>query len=124
MYGAVWIAAAIQVAAGSPGATDPAALMARYRNMTSVTSTDSAGCANRRAADPDEILVCKGRDSALRLPLPDERGPPDGPRRPTGDLTTRVPGAPCPPGGCTGINLLAVPKVLVQIVQKVIDPDR
>ncbi len=123
MFGVLLIATAIQVADGSAGGTDPAALMARYREMTAVTSTDSANCANRRAADPEEILVCKGRDSALRLPLPDERGPPDGPRLPTGDPTTKIPGAPCPPGGCTGINLLKVPGVLFKIVQKVIDPD-
>ncbi len=120
---AVLIMAAIQVVAGSAQAADPVALMAHYREMTSVTRATSANCADRRAAEPDVIIVCKGRDASLRLPLPDERGPPNGPRRPTGDLSARAPGPPCPPGGCTGINLLAVPKVLFQLAQKVIDPD-
>ena len=69
------------------------------------------------------IVVCKGRDQALRLPLPVERGPIDGPRRRNGDVSSTPPGPPCPPGGCTGINLLSVPKVFYKIVEKIVDPD-
>lgn len=121
---AVLMAGAIRLATAPAGAAIPDDLMTRYRKMTSVTPTERVNCADRRGAADDEILVCKGRDAALRLPLPDERGPPDGARRPTGDVSSRAPAPPCPPGGCTGINLFAVPKVLFQIVQKVIDPDR
>ncbi len=105
----------------APASPTPEAMIEVAKDATSVTRGDP--CADRRKADPNEIVVCKARDSAFRLPLPDERGPPDGPRRRTGDVTTRPPGAPCPPGGCTGINLFKVPGVLLKIVQKVIDPD-
>ncbi len=97
------------------------AMIDKARELTSVKRDDP--CANRQTAAPDEILVCKARDSAYRLPLPDERGPPDRARQPTGDARSMPPGAPCPPGGCTGINLLAVPGVLFKIAKKIIDPD-
>lgn len=97
------------------------AMIEKAREITSVKRDDP--CANRQTAAPDEILVCKARDSAFRLPLPDERGPPDRARQRTGDIRSMPPGAPCPPGGCTGINLLAVPGVLFKIARKIIDPD-
>lgn len=98
------------------------AMIDQALTLTSVKRGDP--CANRQTAAPDEILVCKARDSAFRLPLPDERGPPDRSRQRTGDVRSMPPGAPCPPGGCTGINLLAVPGVLFKIARKIIDPDR
>lgn len=97
------------------------AMIEKAREITSVKRDDP--CANRQTAAPDEILVCKARDSAFRLPLPDERGPPDRARQRTGDIRSMPPGAPCPPGGCTGINLFAVPGVLFKIAKKIIDPD-
>lgn len=116
--GPAWLLLSI----AGPGHTDAHDLMAHYRSMTSVTE-QGRSCRDQRSTEPDEIIVCKSRDQSLRLPLPDERDPYSGPRRPTGDVSTRPPGPPCPPGGCTGINLLKIPQLLYKVAEKVIDPD-
>jgi hypothetical protein len=81
-----------------------------------------------------EILVCgSGRGgSAERLPLPDERGAPDGPRGSTGDLPSGA-GAlastdarTCREGDCSStgaVSLLAVAAGAVQVVRAIVDPE-
>lgn len=73
-----------------------------------------------------EIVVCAAPDKP-RLPLPDERGPPDGPRRPTGDpraaLDAGDPGA-CALRGCqVGVDILGAGTAAIRLVGKLIDPD-
>jgi hypothetical protein len=76
-------------------------------------------------SSPTEIVVCGGRTSPKqRLPLPEERPPQDRPRQPTGDPRAALDnaGRPCPPGGCTGVDLMTVPVVLIRGVGALIDP--
>lgn len=73
-----------------------------------------------------EIVVCAAPDKP-RLPLPDERGPPDGPRRPTGDpraaLDAGDPGA-CALRGCqVGVNVIGAGTAAIRLIGKLIDPD-
>lgn len=76
-------------------------------------------------SSPTEIVVCGSNGSSeQRLPLPGERPPQDRPRQPTGDPRAALDnaGRPCPPGGCTGVNLLTVPVVLIRGIGALIDP--
>ncbi|PZO73337.1 MAG: hypothetical protein DI640_09770 [Sphingomonas taxi] len=76
-------------------------------------------------SSPSEIVVCGSNGSSeQRLPLPGERPPQDRPRQPTGDPRAALDnaGRPCPPGGCTGVNLLTVPVVLIRGIGALIDP--
>ena len=76
-------------------------------------------------SSPTEIVVCGSSGSSeQRLPLPGERPPQDRPRQPTGDPRAALDnaGRPCPPGGCTGVNLLTVPVVLIRGIGALIDP--
>ena len=76
-------------------------------------------------SSPTEIIVCGGKGGAeQRLPLPGERLPQDRPRQPTGDPRAALDNAGryCPPGGCTGVDLLTVPVVLIRGVGALIDP--
>lgn len=114
--------AAMILAGAQTSAADPARMMARYRAMTSIAPPPGAGCEAHRSDDPSEITVCARDDRSLRLPLPDERAPPDRKRQDTGDARLD-PGEPCPPTGCTGVNLLAVPFKVVRIVKALVDPD-
>jgi hypothetical protein len=84
-------------------------------------------------ARPGEITVCgRGRGgSPERLPLPDERGPRDSPRQPTGEVPRAAVGLAaasdkCDGIGCgpkIGVNLLKAPRVLVQAIHGLIDPE-
>lgn len=72
-----------------------------------------------------EVVVCGGKGTPeQRLPLPGERPPQDRPRQPTGDPRAALDnaGRPCPPGGCTGVDPLTVPVVLIRGVGALIDP--
>ncbi|MDQ0837878.1 hypothetical protein [Sphingomonas faeni] len=76
-------------------------------------------------SSPTEIVVCGSNGSSeQRLPLPGERPPQDRQRQPTGDPRAALDnaGRPCPPGGCTRVNLLTVPVVLIRGVGALIDP--
>ena len=88
-------------------------------------------CAGRPLR-PDEVLVCGQRDGAesARLPLPDERGPPDRPMPGNPDVSgagaLALTNAPCATrsGGCTtGIDLLGGGTMLIRGIGKLIDPD-
>jgi hypothetical protein len=84
-------------------------------------------------ARPGEITVCgRGRGgSPERLPLPDERGPRDSPRQPTGEIPSAAAGlaaasTPCDGIGCgpkEGINLLMTPMVVVKAIRTLVNPD-
>ena len=76
-------------------------------------------------ASPTEVVVCGPKGTpAPRLPLPDERLPQDRPRQPIGDPRAALDnaGPVCPPGGCTGVDLLTVPVVLIRGIGALIDP--
>jgi len=76
-------------------------------------------------SSPSEVVVCGTNGTpAPRLPLPDERLPQDRPRQPTGDPRAALDnaGPVCPPGGCTGVDLLTVPVVLIRGIGALIDP--
>ncbi len=81
------------------------------------------------AAPESDILVCGTRDRSARLPLRDDRGPPDhgvpsNPHR-TGVGALAATGAPCATlqGGCeVGVNVLGPPVVLVRLLTKLINP--
>lgn len=77
----------------------------------------------------DDIVVC-GQNGNPRLPLPDERGPPDGPAPSNPDLTGGAALAqtvtPCAAsqGGCrSGINLFAAGTAAIRLVGKLVDPN-
>ncbi|KQN29282.1 hypothetical protein [Sphingomonas sp. Leaf38] len=72
-----------------------------------------------------EVVVCGTNGTpAPRLPLPDERLPQDRPRQAVGDPRAALDnaGPVCPPGGCTGVDLLTVPVVLIRGIGALIDP--
>ena len=76
-------------------------------------------------SNPTEVVVCGTNGApAPRLPLPDERLPQDRPRQPIGDPRAALDnaGPVCPPGGCTGVDLLTVPVVLIRGIGALIDP--
>lgn len=124
-------AVAVMLAQAAPQATathDPAALIAHYNEMTAVTSRPGQHCAPDSAGD---IVVCGSSGSDQRLPLPEERdrvsvGPSPEPAGAEANCVAAS-GGPCPvcpPTGCTGVNLLAVPFKLFRIVRAIVDPDR
>lgn len=85
-----------------------------------------------RVARPDEVVVCGQRDGAtsFRLPLPDERGPPDRPMPGNPDISgagaLAVASAPCATRseGCTaGVDVLGGGTALIRLAGKLIDPD-
>ena len=81
----------------------------------------------------NEVVVCgNGRGgSAERIPLPDERGAPDGPRSATGEALTGkdalladtrpCAGADCPMGGA--VDLIAAAAGVTQVVRALVDPE-
>lgn len=76
-------------------------------------------------SSPTEIVVCGGGGTPEpRLPLPGERPPQDRPRQPTNDPRAALDNAGpyCPPGGCTGVDLLTVPVVLIRGIGTLIAP--
>lgn len=84
-------------------------------------------------AKAGEVVVCgSGRGgSTERVPLPDERGPRDGPRTAVGEMPKGTEALTmaterCGPNGCggqPGINLLTVPFRAIKIVHGLIDRD-
>lgn len=83
-------------------------------------------------ARANEVVICgNGRGgSANRLPLPDERAPPDWARRPTGEIPSGASalvqasdkcGPTCAEGG--PVNLIQAAVTLVQIGRALVDPE-
>ena len=106
--------------------SDTAAMLSRYRELTTV-APPRADCDR---ATGGEIVVCGTRSSDQRLPLPDEReitpvGPSPEPDRAEAmcEASSGRPCAVCPPTGCTGVYLLAVPFKLFRIVRAIADPE-
>ena len=79
----------------------------------------------------NEVVICgNGRGgSADRLPLPDERGPRDGPRTATGDIPSGVEGLEnpdiCGPQSCANgqVNLIAAAQKALRLVGALADHD-
>ena len=80
----------------------------------------------------NEVVICgNGRGgSANRIPLPDERGPPEWARRPTGEIPSGASALAqasdaCGPS-CAGpgsVNLIQAAATLVQIGRAIVDPE-
>lgn len=72
------------------------------------------------------MVVCAPAEGQ-RLPLPEERDPPPGARRPTGDPRAGLDNAgngACATSGCeVGVNLIGVGVAAVRLVGKLIDPN-
>lgn len=86
-------------------------------------------CASMATGD-DEIVVCAPVAAAPRLPLPDERAPPDRPMASNPELTGRgamaAAASPCATlsQGCgSSIDVIGGGVFLVRAVGKLIDPD-
>lgn len=79
----------------------------------------------------DQIVVCgSGVPNAPRLPLPEERGPPDHPVASNPDLSgsgaLAAVGSPCATlsqGCATGVDLFSAGTFAVRAIGKLIDPD-
>jgi hypothetical protein len=74
-----------------------------------------------------DVVVCARPNTELRLPLPAERGPPEGPRTSVAylDGAEGPRGAPCSAvqQGCTtGVDLIRGALTLYRLGKKVIDP--
>ncbi|MFV0624983.1 hypothetical protein ACBY01_13375 [Sphingomonas sp. ac-8] len=115
MLAAPLIALALQAAA------PPAEAPTRWSILTEP-------CASARTRDED-IVVCARVAPTPRLPLPDERGPPDRPVASNPELTgigaLQASAPPCATlsGGCpSGIDLGSMGVALVRGVGKLIDP--
>lgn len=88
-------------------------------------------CPSPLGRKPEEILVCaRGAQPDPRLPLPEERGPPDRPMPSNPDVTgigaLNASIAPCATRseGCTtGINILGGGTALIRGIGKLIDPN-
>ncbi|NYT42668.1 hypothetical protein HZY97_17980 [Sphingomonas sp. R-74633] len=88
-------------------------------------------CPSPLGRKPEEILVCaKGAQPDPRLPLPDERGPPDRPMPSNPDVTgigalnaTVAPCATRSEGCTTGINILGGGTFLIRGIGKLLNPD-
>ena len=112
------------VPAAAPPPPDAKTLVDRYNQATAVAPPVVDRCDENGTAD---ITVCGSRHSDQRLPLADENGP-TLPAARSRDQTLCVAsgGGPCPvcpPTGCTGVNLLAVPFKLFRIVKAIVSPD-
>ncbi|WP_374944458.1 hypothetical protein [Sphingomonas sp.] len=75
-----------------------------------------------------DVVVCARPNAELRLPLPAERGPPDGPRKSVAylDGAQGPQAAPCgaQQKGCTtGVDLIGGAKFLYKLGKKIADPD-
>ncbi len=118
--------AALQDAAAAPATDATVAAPEKAADGTQRWSILADVC-GREGAD---IVVCGKGVPPLRLPLPEERGPPDRPMpgNPNVDgkgalAMTIDPCATRSEGCSTGINLLGIGTLLVRAAGKVVDPD-
>lgn len=89
---------------------------------------DAPYMTKRCPAESSDVVVCARPNTELRLPLPAERGPPEGPRKSVAYLDgAQMPqGAPCAAmqKGCTtGVDLIGGAKFLYKLGKKIADPD-
>ncbi|OAN63844.1 hypothetical protein [Sphingomonas sp. TDK1] len=116
-----------RAAAVPPGAT--LAAPERTADGSQRWSVLADPCASAQTGG-NQIVVCGTGEQAPRLPLPDERGPPDRPMPSNPNLTgigalEAVP-TPCAArvGGCqVGVDLFGAATTLVRGVGKIISPD-
>lgn len=78
-------------------------ILSDYRARTSAVVVEKTRCSQGDNADGAEILVCGRNDRSVRLPLPDERVPPE-----------------VAPHG----SLLVAPIFVFKVIRKIVDPDR
>jgi hypothetical protein len=118
------------LASPAPSASAPAAA-ATISTATppKVWSIKADPCASARTGTND-IVVCGNTAPSPRLPLPDERGPPDhpAPSNPyvngTGALAATAPVCHAKIGGCPGgVDLFGGATFLVRAVGKAVDPN-
>ncbi len=125
------ILALLLLAAQERVAIDPPSQAAPERRWSIKTDPYAdAPYAAERCPEPtgDSIVVCARPNTELRLPLPAERGPPDGPRKPVAylDGAEGPRSAPCATiqQGCTtGLDLIGGARVLYKAAKKIGDPD-
>lgn len=117
-----------QSQAAAPATTATAAAPQQAADGTQRWSVLADPCASGQT-NGDQIVVCGKGVDAPRLPLPEERGPPDRPRPSNPDLTgigaLGATSAPCATrmGGCTvGVDIFGAATTLVRGVGKVISP--
>jgi hypothetical protein len=114
-----FVAAVLLLGPGSVSAQSVTAEEALKRYET-LTTTEAKRCQSRMGTG--EILVCGQQRSKYLLPLPEEREARDGPRRATGEIPSSLPPKPpCPPTGCTGINLFKVIGIAAKIKEAIDD---
>lgn len=106
-------------AAAATVPADAEAMMEAYRARTSVIEPARERCT--RGEESGDILVCGETDTAMRIPLPEERTP--DPSQPYQGEPRLDPGRPCPPTGCTGVNFIQGATFLYRLARKIIDPD-
>ncbi|TPG22460.1 hypothetical protein EAH87_01220 [Sphingomonas koreensis] len=95
----------------------------RYRHMTSVAPPVIERCVSCDTAD---ITVCGRRDADQRMRIPDDRTTLTGQSGAAQANCIAESGRPCvvcPPTGCTGVNLFAIPFKVFRIVQALVDPN-
>lgn len=92
--------------------------IARYRQIT-----DLNGKVRPCGAHGGDIVVC-GRDQSQRLPPEDHSSANDVVHEGSGRGALAAQQRPCPPTGCTGVNLLLVPIKLFQIGRALITNSR
>ncbi|MGN6375002.1 MAG: hypothetical protein ACTHMG_05550 [Sphingomonas sp.] len=119
------VAVAAMLLTGLPQAAgaDTVGMVSRYREMTRATPDEQCDL------DTSDITVCSTRHAEQRLPLHETSGPVEVADRTPGEASTDCAAATgracavCPPTGCTGVNLLAVPFKVFRIVRAIVDPD-
>lgn len=101
--------------------------LVRYREKTSVVQPRC-----KRSPDSQDIVVCAESNAKHRLPLPDERGPPEGLRLASGNIPSAS-ARRVYTGGCGtiqgermcggGISILSAVPLLFKGIKKLADPD-
>ncbi|WP_294333376.1 hypothetical protein [uncultured Sphingomonas sp.] len=119
----------LQDRAAAPATSATAAAPEQTANGGQRWSVLADPCASAQT-NGDQIVVCGKGVTAPRLPLPEERGPPDRPRPSNPDRTgigaLQASSAPCAAlvGGCqVGVDIFGGATALVRGIGKIIDPN-
>ena len=115
--------AALQAATPAPA---PAA--AAGERFSILLPTPAAPC-RQRLPDDDDIVVCSTTEASQRLPLPQERSPPNGPVESNPNLDGRgalaamqTPCASVQSGCQVGVDVFGMGTAVVRTIQKVVAP--